>query len=48
MKNRIYRPIGRFFYWTFVRHEDGRAAAANGEHDDAVMAIAVALAAASY
>jgi hypothetical protein len=32
---------------TFVRHEDGRAAAANGEHDDAVMAVAVALSARS-
>jgi hypothetical protein len=28
---------------TFVRHEDGRMAAARGEHDDAVMAVAVAL-----
>ena len=30
---------------TFVRHEDGRAAAARGEHDDAVMALGVALSA---
>jgi len=28
---------------TFVRHKDGRAAAASGTHDDAVMAMAVAL-----
>jgi len=28
---------------TFVRHTDGRAAAASGTHDDAVMAMAVAL-----
>jgi len=29
---------------TFVRHEDGAAAAANGAHDDCVMAMAIALA----
>jgi hypothetical protein len=29
---------------TFVRHSDGNAAAAEGAHDDCVMAMAVALA----
>ena len=29
---------------TFVRHEDGRVAAADGSHDDAIMAMAIALA----
>jgi hypothetical protein len=29
---------------TFVRHEDGNGAAADGAHDDCVMAMAVALA----
>ena len=29
---------------TFVRHEDGNAAAADGAHDDCVMAMAIALA----
>jgi hypothetical protein len=30
---------------TFVRHPDGRAAAERGSHDDAVLAMAIALAA---
>jgi len=29
---------------TFVRREDGRSAAAEGSHDDAIMAMAMALA----
>jgi len=45
------RLIGRLLIFaallpaTFVRHGDGRIAAADGAHDDAIMAMAIAWAA---